>query len=103
MNVEWGPLRSYFVYTNESRHVWRFVHFARRAASGDDAIEQAWQQARELGNEPQHGYMAVPADAITTREPPRCDARCGEEHHHDYCGLPAGHDGPHVPEPPDQQ
>lgn len=58
----------YFVYVAGGRHVWRFVSYVERAASGDDAIDQAQAEARELGNDvSETGYMAVPASAITTR------------------------------------
>jgi hypothetical protein len=62
--------RNYFVYINDRKHIWRFVYFARRATSGEHAIEMAWAEARATGQPIIEGYMAVPADEITTREAP---------------------------------
>jgi hypothetical protein len=62
-----GGVNRYFVYVNDSRHIWRYVYFARYATSGQHAIDMASAEARELGNDVSGvGYMAVPADAITT-------------------------------------
>lgn len=60
---------AFFVYVaGRARHEWRFVFLAKSAVDGDDAIDQAQAEATLLGNELDGvGYMAVAADAITTR------------------------------------
>jgi hypothetical protein len=57
---------SYFVYVSAGRHLWRFVYFAKAAATGTDAISQAVVEARTMGNDGIGGYLAVPLSACTT-------------------------------------